>query len=281
MRRALVVAAIVFLGPLLAAGTPEAKGARSKAHPSPPPRPAAPASQVNAEPEAKVIHYGEKDVVKLKTKVRFTTLIVLPQNEQILDFTCGDKEMWVVNGSQNFAEVKPAKEGAITNLNLITSAGNIYTFVLVEVSGLPDAEPDLKVFIEPKEQSMIGASQRAPRFVPAQELEAYKEQLRLQKEEAQRIVESEVAKQMASLHFTYRYQPERKPFHVQAIYHDRKFTYIVAKPDETPTLYEIRDGKPNLVNFQYKDGVFVAEKVIERGYLAIGKQRFFFVLKGE
>ena len=36
-----------------------------------------------------------------------------------------------------------------------------------------------------------------------------------------------------------------------------------------------------LVNFQYKDGVFVAEKVIDRGYLAIGKDRFFFFKKGE
>lgn len=281
MRRALAVAAIVFLGPLLAAGTPEAKGTRSKAHPSPPPRPAAPVPKADEEPQAKIIHYGEKDVVKVKTKVRFTTLIVLPEKEQILDYTCGDKEFWIVNGSNNFAYIKPAKEGAITNLNLITSAGNVYTFVVVEVSGLPGAEPDLKVFIQPKEESMISASQRAPRFVPAQELEAYKEQLRLQKEETQQIVESEVAKQMASLHFTYRFQPERKPFHVQAIYHDRKFTYIVAKPDETPTLYEIRDKKPNLVNFQYRDDVFVAEKVIERGYLAIGKERFFFVLKGE
>ena len=86
---------------------------------------------------------------------------------------------------------------------------------------------------------------------------------------------------MSSLHFSYRYQPDKKPFHVSAIYNDRKFTYIVAKPDETPTLYELRDEKPNLVNFQYKDGVFVAEKVIDRGYLAIGKDRISFTKKGE
>jgi len=48
---------------------------------------------------------------------------------------------------------------------------------------------------------------------------------------------------MTNLRFTYRFAPNKKPFHVEAIYHDRKFTYIIAKPDETPTLYEIRDGK--------------------------------------
>src|ERR1051326_3145150 len=83
---------------------------------------------------AKVIPYGEKDVIPVKTKLRYTTLIVLPKTEEILDFTCGDKEFWVVNGNQNFAYVKPAKLGAQTNLNLVTASGNIYSFVLSEIS---------------------------------------------------------------------------------------------------------------------------------------------------
>src|ERR1700730_3826623 len=62
-----------------------------------------------AEVGAKVIQYGDKDIVKLKTKLRYTTLIVLPKTEQILDFSCGDKDLWVVNGNLNFAYIKPAK----------------------------------------------------------------------------------------------------------------------------------------------------------------------------
>ena len=46
--------------------------------------------------QAKTVHYADKDVVRLKTKVRYTTLVVLPKNEQILDFTCGDKDFWGV-----------------------------------------------------------------------------------------------------------------------------------------------------------------------------------------
>src|SRR5216684_840338 len=88
------------------------------------------------EPQAKVVQYGEKDVVTVNTKIRFTTLIVLPKNEQILDFTCGDKEFWAVQGNQNFAYVKPAKTGSQTNLNLVTASGNIYSFVLTEVSDI-------------------------------------------------------------------------------------------------------------------------------------------------
>ena len=37
-----------------------------------------------------------------------------------------------------------------------------------------------------------------------------------------------------------------------------------------------KDGKPNLVNFEYKNGVYVAEKILSRGYLAIGKQKLGF-----
>src|SRR5690348_17552938 len=83
-----------------------------------------------AEARVRIVGYSQKDVIPVRTKLRYSTLIVLPKSEQILDFTCGDKEFWVVNGNQNFAYVKPAKAGAHTNLNLVTASGNIYSFVL-------------------------------------------------------------------------------------------------------------------------------------------------------
>ena len=57
-------------------------------------------------------------------------MIILPEQEEILDFVCGDKEFWVVSGAQNLAYVKPAKAGATTNLNLVTASGNVYSFLL-------------------------------------------------------------------------------------------------------------------------------------------------------
>jgi type IV secretory pathway VirB9-like protein len=50
------------------------------------------------------------------------TLIVLPEHEEILDVVCGDE----ISGSSarhNLAHVKPAKDNAATNLNLVTAAG--------------------------------------------------------------------------------------------------------------------------------------------------------------
>jgi type IV secretion system protein VirB9 len=255
-----------------------AAAAPSKRAPSKSPTLTTPAAPAN-EPDAKTVHYGEQDIVRLKTKLRYTTLIVLPKNEQILDFTCGDKEFWVVNGNANFAYVKPAKSGAQTNVNLITASGNIYSFVLVEVSD-GDATPDLKVFIEPKDESIISAANAAPKFVPAQALDDYRQQVALAKEETrqakqakQNEIDRGISRYIGNMRFAYRFEAGKKPFFVRAMYHDDKFTYIQARAEETPTLYEVKDRQPNLVNFQYRNGVYVVEKILDKGYLAIGKQK--------
>jgi type IV secretion system protein VirB9 len=237
----------------------------------------------DAELGARVVAYDDKGVVKVKTKLRFTTLLVLPKNEQILDFLCGDKEYWTVNGVQNFASVKPAKAGSKTNLNLITASGNVYSFELTEVSESPGSAPDMKVFIEPKDEAMISAASGAPRFVSVQVAEDYRRQIEMAKDEtrqtkqaAQSAIDSGVSKFIANVRFPYRFEAGRKPFFVRAMYHDDKFTYIQALPEETPTLYELKDGKPNLINFDYRDGVYVVSKILDRGYLVIGKQKLGF-----
>jgi type IV secretory pathway VirB9-like protein len=236
---------------------------------------------------ARVVAYGEKDVVAVKAKVRYTTLIVLPKQESILDYTCGDKEFWIVNGTANFAYIKPAKANSETNLNLITASGNVYSFVLREVSESPDAAPDLKIFLELKESSMLSAVSGQPKFIPATQLDDYRQQVEIArqqareaKEQAQAAVDRELSRVRsefpAKLQFPYRFAADDKVFRVSAIYTDGKATYIRANPQETPSLYELKDGKPNLITFDFKDGLYVVAKVLDGGYLAIGKKRFEF-----
>ena len=59
-------------------------------------------------------------------------MILLPEQEEILDVVCGDRDFWVISATQNIAHVKPAKEGAATNLNLVTASGTVYSFLLTE-----------------------------------------------------------------------------------------------------------------------------------------------------
>ena len=70
-----------------------------------------------------------------------------------------------------------------------------------------------------------------------------------------------------------------RPFLVRSIWHDGRFTYIKADAAELPALYEVKDGKPALVNFQVQRGTYVVPKVLERGYLALGTAKLAFDLR--
>lgn len=224
---------------------------------------------------------SERAIVPVQTKLRFTTLIVLPDSERILDFVCGDKDFWSISGVENFAYVKPAKAGASTNLNLVTASGRVYTFLLTEGT----AEPDLKLYVAPEDAAEQSAATR--RFYSSAEVDEARGEAERARQEAdamQRASAKNADLAIANfrstyptqLRFPYRFRAHEKPFFVSAIYHDGTFTYIRSDASELPSLYELRDDAPNLVSFQVERGVYVVPKVLERGYLAVGKRRFYF-----
>jgi type IV secretory pathway VirB9-like protein len=242
--------------------------------------------QAATEAAARVVKYSKEDIVSVRAKLRFSTLIVLPDNEEILDFTTGDKEFWVINGAHNLCYIHPAQVGIRSNLNLITASGHVYSFLLTEISDQPNAEPDLKLFVELKEGSAVAVNNGLHGYVSAGEAQAYKkelETLRSQTAEQIHTAQSQSAEQFnhfrssypTTLQFDYTFDPKasRHPFLVSAIYHDDAFTYIKCSAPEKPALYEIKDGKPNLISFQFDNGVYIAHKIIDTGYLAIGKKR--------
>jgi type IV secretory pathway VirB9-like protein len=247
-----------------------------------------PVSVVRAATEAaaRVVKYGKEDIVPVHAKLRFSTLIVLPEDEEILDFTTGDKEFWVINGAHNLCYVHPAQAGIRSNLNLITASGHVYSFLLTEISNQPNAEPDLKLFVEPKEGSGIAVNTALRGYVTAGEAQAYKkelETLRAQTAEQVRAAQTQSAEQVGrfrsnyatKLQFDYPLDANagREPFLVSAIYHDDSFTYIQCAAREKPALYEIKDGKPNLISFQVENGVYIAPKIVDAGYLIVGKKK--------
>jgi len=235
---------------------------------------------------ARIVKYSKEDIVPVHAKLRFSTLIVLPENEDILDFTTGDKEFWIINGAHNLCYVHPAQAGIRSNLNLITASGHVYSFLLTEISNDPSATLDLKLFVEPKEGVALTVDPPLRGYVRATENEAYKkeldelrartsEQVRAAQAEAGQQVSEFRAKYHAKLQFDYTLDPKalREPFLVSVIYHDDTFTYIRCAASEKPTLYEIKDGKPNLISFQLANGVYFVPKVLNAGYLAVGKKK--------
>jgi len=178
---------------------------------------------------------------------------------------------------------------AIVVAGLTFAFGHVYSFLLTEISDQPKVEPDLKIFVEPKEGSGIAGSSGLRGYVSASEAEAYKKELdamRSQTADQVRAAKAEVVEQVnrfrssyaTKLQFDYSLDPQasREPFLVAAIYHDESFTYIQCAAREKPALYEIKDGKPNLISFQFENGVYIAPKVIDSGYLAIGKKKLSF-----
>lgn len=219
---------------------------------------------------------SSRNVIQLTTKLRYTTMIVLPDDEEILDVVCGDTDFWVISATQNIAHIKPAKEGASTNLNLVTAGGAVFSFLLTE-SKL--GVTDLKVFVtpDPEQKPQPPKYYAAPRVEALQnELTATQNALAGERRRADDAVGSFREQYPASLQFVYGPGKYAKPFLVRAIWHDGRFTYLRSDAAELPALYELKDGQPSLVDFQVKHGVYVVPKVVERGYLALGKARFSF-----
>jgi type IV secretion system protein VirB9 len=244
---------------------------------------------IHAYSGARTVKYAETDIIPIRAKIRFSTLIVLPVNEEILDATTGDKEFWIINGAHNLCYLHPAQQGIHSNLNLITSTGHVYSFLLTEISNEPNAEPDLKIFVERNEESTINGASGVPPLARASEVQAYKtavdaaraesaQAVQAAQERAQREI-SQYREQFAGklqFDYTYSVKAARPPFSVTAIYHDDKFTYIKCAAQEKPTIYEVKDGKPNLVNFELSNGVYVIPKIVDQGYLALGKKKLSF-----
>jgi type IV secretion system protein VirB9 len=220
---------------------------------------------------------SDRGVIQLNTRLRYTTMVVLPDGEDILDVVCGDKDFWIISAAQNIAHVKPAKEGAATNMNLVTASGTVYSFLLNESK---TTQPDLKVYVTADPSRASTMERKYFSVGEVSELQAELTAAKAATLAAQRQEEAAVASfrhdYPASMQFVYGTPVYKKPFLVRAIWNDGRFTYVRTDARELPALYEVKDGQPALINFQVFAGTYVVPKVLERGYLLLGKNRFEF-----
>ena len=82
------------------------------------------------------------------------------------------------------------------------------------------------------------------------------------------------------LKFDYHFKSGEAPFDIDSIYHDDKFTYIKTHAPEKFSVYEMKDGKPNLISYDLREGTYIIPKVMDSGYLELGKKRMEFSRKG-
>ena len=229
---------------------------------------------------------GEDRIHRLRTQVRHTTVIVLPADENILDFVVGDSEYWHLAGAANVAFLKPLSPNAATNIALVCESGRIYSFLVAEHS---DGPPHLVVRVESgaEKTGLYSGGTGRPAFVARSEVAAYQqmaaeaaEAARTAREEAESRAASEIEAFRAGyperLAFEYRLDGDAadRPFLVEAMWHDGQFTYLRSHAQESPALYELRDGEPSLVVYDLsEDGLYIARHVLGDGWLQIGDKR--------
>lgn len=231
---------------------------------------------------------GERSVVDIYLSQFQDTLIVLPASEKVRQTFVGDSANWVLTTGKSdeptrYISIK-VKDPIVkqTTVNVLSDHDKSYTFRL----SLSADHCDSKVFIDPDSQLSDDLA-KPPVFVPAAEVATAKKEAAAKTEavqtvqreqaKAQNEIESFRSKYPGSLRFDYRWdQKLGDKLGVIQIFRDDRFTYIAAQPQETPTLYEVKDGKPSLINFDFANGLYTVPKRIERGYLAIGKQRMDF-----
>jgi type IV secretory pathway VirB9-like protein len=213
-----------------------------------------------------------------------STLIVLPTEEKVANVFAGDTVDWVFDGghvASRFISIKPKVAGSTTDVHIISDHGNEYTLELREVSGDDDPHFDSKIFIAPGDKAAKARLAELPVFVPAAELDQAKQQIAAAKAAEAATLKAEQAKEETyrsqypgSLHFDYTWDKSKgKELGLQAIWRDDKFTYLRGQFQETPALYEVKDKKPSLINFDFSNGLYTVPKELDNGYLAIGKQK--------
>jgi type IV secretion system protein VirB9 len=226
----------------------------------------------------------------IHTSLNESTLLELPEGEKVATVFVGNSDDWLYNPghvASRFLSVKP-KASALksgTNLHIISDHGIDYTLDLQEVSSDPNATFDSTVFLVPADKDAQKKMAEAPVFVPAAEVKEKEDRLEREAADARAAAEAERKAALSAqekyqssypsnLHFGYSWdQSKARALGVRQIWDDGKFTYIQGKFEEPPVVYELKDKKGSLINFDFANGLYIVPKLLQNGYVAIGKAK--------
>jgi len=220
----------------------------------------------------------------VRTGLLQSTLIVLPAEEKVMTVFGGDTKSWFFDAghvASRFVSIKPKELNSMTDVHIISDHGNEYTLQLLEISGDSDPHFDTTIFLVPADKAAKDKLAELPAFVPASELDRAKKEAEVAKAAQAEELKAEVTKAEqyrsqypGNLHFDYTWdQKKGAALGIQQIWRDDKFTYLRGQFQETPALYELKDGKGSLIKYDFANGLYTIPKTLIRGYLSIGKQR--------
>lgn len=238
----------------------------------------------------RVIAYHLHDIPVIHVGIRYVTVLSLPEGEKIAGIFVGDSDNWTIQHAESIVTVKAGGIGIRTNLNIVAESGNSYNFLLEEVSHKPGEQVDISVRLNNSDSGMASAVKAKPQFVSYDELEKAKAAeatavAALQREKSNMRIEAKKDLENAQIQaandirhdFTWKGNKQSKDFGLKAIYTLNGFTYFEAHPQEAFAIYETKDKADSLVQYSMSpDGRYVVPKVINDGYLKVGKSKIEF-----
>ena len=247
---------------------------------SPRPRTTRPPSTPRPRPVLQVEDAPDQ-IIQVNTRILHTTVIQLPAHENILDFIVGDSEYWHLTGAANLAFLKPIGEGVNTNVALVCESGRIYSFLVTE----RDAPPHLIVRVgadpDRRDAGRRDSSLRSSRVRAWPSISSWPRKAappctrrsstpRRRSPRCARTPTAQVdlvsfATYPTRLQFPYELDERaaRWPVLVEGMWHDGQFTYVRSTAQETPALYENRDGEPSLIPYDLEqDGLFIVRRLV-------------------
>jgi type IV secretion system protein VirB9 len=218
-----------------------------------------------------------------------STLFELPAGEKVVTVFGGDTNSWIFDAghvASRYVSIKPKIADETTDVHIVSDHGNEYTIELREISSDKDNPHfDSKINISSSDTKAADNIAKPPMFVPAAEADAKEAQLRKEADDAKKAAEADhktvataaesfKASYPGTLRFDYTWdQKKGAALGIQQIWRDDKFTYLRGQFQETPALYELKDGKGSLINYDFANGLYTIPKTVVQGYLSIGKQR--------
>jgi type IV secretion system protein VirB9 len=81
---------------------------------------------VGAQDSARTVQYHSQDIVPIRAKLKYTTLIELPATEKIMEAATGDKDFWIVDVVGNFCFVQNRTPALLSGMGTRGSSVEVY-----------------------------------------------------------------------------------------------------------------------------------------------------------
>ncbi len=226
--------------------------------------------------------------IKVTTRARHVSTVVLPETAEIIEVVAGDPERWDVSAAAHLVFVRPLAPGARSNVVLLTAAGAIVPLLVVESA---DSTVDAVVRVgiseaPPRDAGAVLASRDAAAAMARRAAEAWESVAAAETRAVARIDSARTAARERlderraayprQLHFDYRW-PDGSgdyPWLVEGMWHDGRRTYVRTRALR-PVFHERVDGefRPVEVSTVHGDVLHVVDRVLGAGALEVAGRR--------